>query len=178
VLTSNPALPEGHPGVNGARYFTIQRVNGGANGRADGVGGGHRHTLEESDRVKRNSVQRFLLKEAKDKKKTSVGAFTLDLFLCKKAWQVGCHVCIAAGLFRCTGDNIFEIGVHRLDGSGNLVRPPNQAFPPMMLPRERGHRTHTSQLSKHIQPTMRHMISFHLLITKALKSFLTPSLAP
>ncbi|RLM00435.1 hypothetical protein CFD26_103205 [Aspergillus turcosus] len=70
VLTPNPTLPEGHPGAKGERFFTIQRVNGnGANGKNDGVGGGHRHTLDESDRVKKNSVQRYLLKEAKEKKK-------------------------------------------------------------------------------------------------------------
>lgn len=73
VLTPNPTLPEGHPAAHGARYFTIQRVNGnGANGKADGVGGGHRHTLEESDRVKKNSVQRWMLKEAKEQKKALV----------------------------------------------------------------------------------------------------------
>ncbi|KAJ5637931.1 hypothetical protein N7490_007810 [Penicillium lividum] len=73
VLTPNAALPEGHPGANGQRYFTIQRVNGnGANGRNDGVSGGHRHTLEESDRIKKNSVQRHFLKEDKNRKK-SVG---------------------------------------------------------------------------------------------------------
>ncbi|PWY80581.1 glutathione transferase [Aspergillus heteromorphus CBS 117.55] len=67
----NPPLPEGHPGVNGQRFFTIQRVNGnGANGKNDGVSGGHRHTLEESDRVKKNSVQRYMLKEAREKKKS------------------------------------------------------------------------------------------------------------
>ncbi|KAL2798458.1 hypothetical protein BJX66DRAFT_322798 [Aspergillus keveii] len=71
VLTPNPPLPEGHPGANGQRFFTIQRVNGnGANGKNDGVSGGHRHTLEESDRVKKNSVQRLLLKEARDRKKS------------------------------------------------------------------------------------------------------------
>ncbi|PWY95034.1 glutathione transferase [Aspergillus sclerotioniger CBS 115572] len=67
----NPPLPEGHPGVNGQRFFTIQRVNGnGANGKNDGVSGGHRHTLEESDRVKKNSVQRYLLKEVREKKRS------------------------------------------------------------------------------------------------------------
>ncbi|KAE8371362.1 hypothetical protein BDV26DRAFT_286855 [Aspergillus bertholletiae] len=72
VLTPNPPLPEGHPGANGQRFFTIQRVNGnGANGKNDGVSGGHRHTLEESDRVKKNSVQRYLLKEAREKKRAS-----------------------------------------------------------------------------------------------------------
>ncbi|KAL4776470.1 hypothetical protein BDW60DRAFT_213862 [Aspergillus nidulans var. acristatus] len=70
VLTPYPPLPEGHPGADGQRFFTIQRVNGnGANGKNDGVSGGHRHTLEESDRVKKNSVQRFLLKEARERKK-------------------------------------------------------------------------------------------------------------
>ncbi|KAL4881971.1 hypothetical protein BJY04DRAFT_207165 [Aspergillus karnatakaensis] len=74
VLTPNPPLPDGHPGATGQRFFTIQRVNGnGANGKNDGVSGGHRHTLEESDRVKKNSVQRFLLKEAKEKKKGGDG---------------------------------------------------------------------------------------------------------
>ncbi|KAE8396482.1 hypothetical protein BDV23DRAFT_167910 [Aspergillus alliaceus] len=72
VLTPNPPLPEGHPGANGQRFFTIQRVNGnGANGKNDGVSGGHRHTLEESDRVKKNSVQRYVLKGARDKKKAT-----------------------------------------------------------------------------------------------------------
>ncbi|PYH99073.1 glutathione transferase [Aspergillus ellipticus CBS 707.79] len=66
----NPPLPEGHPGVNGQRFFTIQRVNGnGANGKNDGVSGGHRHTLEESDRVKKNSVQRYLVNQARERKK-------------------------------------------------------------------------------------------------------------
>ena len=76
VLTPNTALPDGHPGANGQRYFTIQRVNGnGANGKNDGVSGGHRHTLEESDRVKKNSVQRHFLKEDKNKRKSGVRIF-------------------------------------------------------------------------------------------------------
>ncbi|KAL4982914.1 hypothetical protein BDW68DRAFT_191777 [Aspergillus falconensis] len=79
VLTPNPPLPEGHPGADGQRFFTIQRVNGnGANGKNDGVSGGHRHTLEESDRVKKNSVQRFLLKEARERKKTTHKARTMS----------------------------------------------------------------------------------------------------
>ncbi|GES61650.1 glutathione transferase [Aspergillus terreus] len=71
VLTPNPPLPPGHPGANGQRFFTIQRVNGnGTNGKNDGVSRGHRHTLEESDRVKKNSVQRYRLKEAQEKRKS------------------------------------------------------------------------------------------------------------
>lgn len=69
MLASNPGLPPSHPGANGARYYTIQRVNGnGANGKDDGVSGGHQHTLEESDRVKKSSVQRSVLKDKKDKR--------------------------------------------------------------------------------------------------------------
>lgn len=77
VLTPSATLPPGHPGVTGARYYTIQRVNGnGGNGRSDSVEGPHRHTLEESDRIKKNSVQRNLLKEEKDKKKSTVRQYT------------------------------------------------------------------------------------------------------
>ena len=70
VLAPNASPPDGHPGARGERFFTIQRVNGnGANGKNDGVGGGHRHSLEESDRVKKNSVQRYLVKEMKGRGK-------------------------------------------------------------------------------------------------------------
>jgi glutathione S-transferase len=63
----------GNREARGGRYFTIQRVNGnGANGKPDGIGGGHRHTLEDSDRVKKSSVQRYLLKESKNKKNNPV----------------------------------------------------------------------------------------------------------
>lgn len=80
ALAPNSTLPEGHPGTSGQRYFTIQRVNGnGANGKNDGVSGGHRHTLEESDRVKKNSVQRHYLKEDKDRKKTGVCILFLSM---------------------------------------------------------------------------------------------------
>ena len=78
VLAPSATLPQGHPGATGARYYTIQRVNGnGGNGRADGVGGPHRHTLEESDRVKKNSVLRHMLKEEKEKKKVLVSWLSL-----------------------------------------------------------------------------------------------------
>ncbi|KAJ5606184.1 Glutathione S-transferase/chloride channel C-terminal [Penicillium lagena] len=63
VFASSSKLPEGHPGSEGRRYFTVQRVNGnGLNGKDDGIPGGHTHTLEESDQVKKDSVQRYLLK--------------------------------------------------------------------------------------------------------------------
>ncbi|KAJ5168237.1 uncharacterized protein N7482_003831 [Penicillium canariense] len=71
VLSSpGPRLPEDHPGSSGRRYFTIQRVNGtGTHGH--GPGCGHKHSLEESDQVKKNSVQRILVKEDKERRKKS-----------------------------------------------------------------------------------------------------------
>ncbi|MCJ1273780.1 hypothetical protein MMC21_001573 [Puttea exsequens] len=65
------AHPE--PGSDGARYYTIQKVNGnGANGKGpDGVAGGHRHTLEDSDKLKKSSIHRHFLKEEKEKRKSS-----------------------------------------------------------------------------------------------------------
>ena len=72
--TSNnalPALPE--PGNDGARYYTIQRVNGnGANGKGDGTAGAHKHTIEESDKVKKSSLHRHFLKEEKERRKSMV----------------------------------------------------------------------------------------------------------
>jgi hypothetical protein len=50
------------------RFYTVQRVNGtGPNGKEEGAGG-HRHTLEESDRIKKNSVLRWLQKNDKGEK--------------------------------------------------------------------------------------------------------------
>ncbi|KAF5646309.1 glutathione S-transferase omega-1 [Fusarium tjaetaba] len=63
-------------GLAGQRLWTIQRVNGnGGNGKGDGVAGPHKHTLERSDEIKKNSVQRYLANQAdlkKDKEKVQV----------------------------------------------------------------------------------------------------------
>jgi glutathione S-transferase len=77
VLTPVPAPPERlHPVASGQKIFIIQRVNGnGGNGKTDGIEGGHRHTLEDSDKVKKNSVHRYLLKKTKDEKKEVVSLF-------------------------------------------------------------------------------------------------------
>ncbi|KAJ5544860.1 hypothetical protein N7461_007164 [Penicillium sp. DV-2018c] len=81
MLPPDTALPPNHPGLNGRRYFTIQRVNGnGANGKSDGVSGGHQHTLEESDRVKKSSVQRYALKEKKEKRMKAVNRHIVPSF--------------------------------------------------------------------------------------------------
>lgn len=61
------------PGANGERFYTIQRVNGnGANGKTDSVTGGHRHTIDDSDRIKKNSIYRHFLKEEKERRKSTV----------------------------------------------------------------------------------------------------------
>ena len=58
------------------KFYTLQRVNGnGGNGKGDGVAGPHKHTLEESDRVKKNSVQRWMMKNEREKKKSQVRVF-------------------------------------------------------------------------------------------------------
>lgn len=83
MLTPRPTLSE-NPSVsagNGQTMYTIQRVNGnGGNGKTDGVSGGHRHTLEDSDRVKKNSVYRYLLKKSKDEKKVVVVSVHFSFF--------------------------------------------------------------------------------------------------
>ncbi|UNI15187.1 Glutathione transferase [Purpureocillium takamizusanense] len=54
----------------GQRFWAIQRVNGnGGNGKGDGIAGPHRHTLQRSDEIKRNSVQRWLADRDKEVKK-------------------------------------------------------------------------------------------------------------
>lgn len=74
--------PRGHPGADGKKWYTIQRVNGSANAggkkgdeedeELDDLGEAknldHKHTLEDSDRIKKNSVQRYLLKEEKERR--------------------------------------------------------------------------------------------------------------
>jgi hypothetical protein len=76
MLTAANGVASNHPGSTGHRYYTIQRVNGnGGNGKGDGVAGPHKHTLEESDKVKKNSVQRFMAKKDKVEKKTQVSDF-------------------------------------------------------------------------------------------------------
>ena len=76
-----PALPE--TGNDGARYYTIQRVNGnGANGKGDGTAGAHKHSIEESDKVKKSSLHRHFLKKEKERRKSMVSkhsVFSLPL---------------------------------------------------------------------------------------------------
>jgi glutathione S-transferase len=63
------------------KFYTIQRVNGnGGNGKGDGVAGPHKHSLAESDKVKKNSVIRWMLKSERDKKKVQVRSTLLYTF--------------------------------------------------------------------------------------------------
>lgn len=74
-ISMAPAVPK--------KFYTLQRVNGnGGNGKGDGVPGPHKHTLEDSDKVKKNSVVRWMLKNDKDKKKAQVGTFCSYAFFC------------------------------------------------------------------------------------------------
>lgn len=73
VLEPAQHHPPGHPGAGGKKWYLVQRVSG--NDREGDEGDGrdldHKHTLEESDRIKKNSVQRWLLAQAKEKKKAA-----------------------------------------------------------------------------------------------------------
>jgi hypothetical protein len=69
---NNNALLGGNFIQTNVRFYTIQRVNGtGPNGKEEGSGG-HRHSLEESDRIKKNSVVRWMQKNDKGEKAPSV----------------------------------------------------------------------------------------------------------
>ncbi|KAL8968196.1 MAG: hypothetical protein Q9183_002575 [Haloplaca sp. 2 TL-2023] len=72
-MTRDGTMRLNHQSVESKRYYTIQRVNGnGANGKTDGTAGPHKHSLEDSDRIKKNSVLRHVLKQEKEKKKSEV----------------------------------------------------------------------------------------------------------
>lgn len=73
VLEPMQNYPPGHPGAGGKKWYLVQRVNGIDKGAEDAEGRDldHKHTLEESDRIKKNSVQRWLLAQAKEKKKAA-----------------------------------------------------------------------------------------------------------
>jgi glutathione S-transferase len=90
-LVNNNTVGAPHPGANGQRYYTIQRVNGnGGNGKGDGVPGPHKHALSESDRVKKNSVQRYVMKRDKEEKKTQVRSYKI-LIISAKLFPSDCQ---------------------------------------------------------------------------------------
>ncbi|KAK7632175.1 glutathione S-transferase [Phyllosticta citricarpa] len=66
-----PFAPMMNPSPYHGKIFTIQRVNGnGANGKVDGHPGPHRHTLQDSDRIKKSSVTRWMREQEKAKKRS------------------------------------------------------------------------------------------------------------
>jgi len=73
VLEPNQNYPPGHPGFGGKKWYMVQRVNGNDKDGDDPEDRDldHKHTLEESDRIKKNSVQRWLLAREKEKKKAA-----------------------------------------------------------------------------------------------------------
>lgn len=82
IVPSSGGIPADLPGSDGNRYYTVQRVNGSGGNGKDGTAGPHKHTLQESDRVKKNSIARHFLKIEKVKKKTQVGSFLFRLVFC------------------------------------------------------------------------------------------------
>lgn len=70
MVASSPAVcwnrgPAGFGQIT-RRFYTLQRVNGtGPSGREEG-GGPHRHGIEDSDKIKKNSVERWMAKSNKE----------------------------------------------------------------------------------------------------------------
>lgn len=72
-IADDGALRLNNANAESRRFYTIQKVNGnGANGKNDGSAGPHKHSLADSDRIKKNSVLRHMLKAEKEKKKSEV----------------------------------------------------------------------------------------------------------
>lgn len=89
-----PVTPTLNANGQPKKFYTLQRVNGnGGNGKGDGVAGPHKHTLEESDRVKKNSVQRWLMKTEREKRKAQVRQLSISRFLllCRRASAAPCY---------------------------------------------------------------------------------------
>ncbi|KAK5090114.1 hypothetical protein LTR05_000283 [Lithohypha guttulata] len=63
--------PPNHPGYSGKKWYMVQRVNGGDGEDGEERDLDHKHSLEESDRIKKNSVQRWLLSKKKENKKAA-----------------------------------------------------------------------------------------------------------
>lgn len=71
ILEPAQSYPPGHPGYGGRKWYMVQRVNGNDKDgdEEDGQDLDHKHTLEESDRIKKNSVQRWIATKDKERKK-------------------------------------------------------------------------------------------------------------
>ena len=106
ILGSNDVSNPQQPGSDGSRYYTIQRVNGnGANGKGEVPSGGHKHSIEDSDKVKKNSIHRFFLKEEKERRRSQVSNQNLysgfmfvfvQLQAALRLWMLSYSVCPTA----------------------------------------------------------------------------------
>jgi hypothetical protein len=67
------------------KLYTITRVNGnGLNGKQDGVDGPHKHTLQDSDSIKKNSVVRWAMKHEKERRRND--KLREELMVSKARW--------------------------------------------------------------------------------------------
>ena len=77
MLEPAKRFPAGHPGAEGKKWYTIQRVNNAAEDALEPTDGSHildhKHTLEDSDRIKKNSVQRWQLALEKSNRQSTRG---------------------------------------------------------------------------------------------------------
>ena len=77
MLEPAKRFPSGHPGAEGRKWYTVQRVNNAPDDVELADDGSHpldhKHTLEESDRIKKNSVQRWQLQQEKEKRQSMKG---------------------------------------------------------------------------------------------------------
>lgn len=81
VLEPAQNYPPGHPGYGGKKWYMVQRVNGTEREGEDPEERDldHKHTIEDSDRIKKNSVQRWLLAKEKERKKAAKSEATQAL---------------------------------------------------------------------------------------------------
>lgn len=79
MMSSVVASGEGTlPGADGKRFYSIQRVNGtGPNSQNDEAAGEHKHDLETSDRIKKNSILREVAKNEMERKKIKVSSLSI-----------------------------------------------------------------------------------------------------
>jgi hypothetical protein len=90
------------------RFYTIQRVNGtGANAKV-GDEGKHRHSLDDSDRIKKNSVIRSLQTQDREKRKVKVPVSTTLIFMLILLLRAAIYVYPVKNAARVSNDQRFR----------------------------------------------------------------------
>ena len=112
ILEPSQEYPEGHPGSNGRKWYMIQRVNGDKDDEILDLN--HKHTLEESDRIKKNSVQRWLVAQEKEKKKAGNHS-TSDEF------DTSTDISTPPSRFHASGTALQTLYSHATDTSNHLT---------------------------------------------------------